>query len=240
MDWVDVGAKALNLASALGGGKVRRDIPYGEHPRHRLDLYLPRRPAASAPIMLFFYGGGWVKGSRDMYAFVGRALADNGICAVMPDYRLGQPASKAVEDGVLALHWVTQNRAGPVFVAGHSAGAHIAASMAYGRAFSRAKLAGFLGLAGPYQYLAGATPAFTPPAFIATAGRDRLIPGSVAQRFAERLRSAGVGVETRDYPGATHATLVGALSPLLRSVGPVLQDMTAFVERVVAQPSVTP
>jgi acetyl esterase/lipase len=37
-------------------------------------------------VVVFFYGGNWVAGEREDYAFVGRALASRGIVAVIADY----------------------------------------------------------------------------------------------------------------------------------------------------------
>ena len=47
-----------------------------------------KAPAGGWPMVVFFYGGGWVKGDRGDHRFVGRALASRGIIAVVPDYRL--------------------------------------------------------------------------------------------------------------------------------------------------------
>src|SRR4051812_35529912 len=55
-----------------------RDVPYGPDPRQRLDVYAPKRPAAPAPVAVFFYGGSWDSGRRQDYNWVGRALAANG------------------------------------------------------------------------------------------------------------------------------------------------------------------
>ena len=38
--------------------------------------------------MVFWYGGGWVEGSKKNYRFVGAALASRGLVTVIPDYRL--------------------------------------------------------------------------------------------------------------------------------------------------------
>ena len=114
-------------------------VAYGPHPRHRLDVYAPvKRGAAPLPIVVFFYGGGWVRGHRSEFGFVGRALAARGYMAVMPDYRLAPehrfPAY--LEDGALALKWVVEHATElggdptRIAVAGHSAGGHLAGLLA--------------------------------------------------------------------------------------------------------------
>jgi acetyl esterase/lipase len=82
-------AVAMLLDLAAGGRAVRRtDIAYAPGARGRLDLYLPRRPAAGAPMAVFLYGGTWRSGDRGFYRFVGAALAGRGIATAIPDYRV--------------------------------------------------------------------------------------------------------------------------------------------------------
>jgi acetyl esterase/lipase len=69
----------LGLLNSLGprdGGvrRVARDIAYGDDPRQRLDLYAPTAPG-TYPVLVFFYGGGWDSGSRDLYGWAAQALA---------------------------------------------------------------------------------------------------------------------------------------------------------------------
>jgi acetyl esterase/lipase len=63
-------------------------LPYGRHDRNRLDIYHPHARRPNTPALVFFYGGAWVKGSRRMYEFVGRAFASRGYKTIIPDYRL--------------------------------------------------------------------------------------------------------------------------------------------------------
>src|SRR5580698_8961964 len=63
------------------------DLAYGQDPRQRLDIYSPRH-ATNPPVVIFWYGGSWVKGKKSNYRFVGTTLAERGLVAVLPDYRL--------------------------------------------------------------------------------------------------------------------------------------------------------
>src|SRR5262245_55759872 len=56
-------------------------LAYGGKPRQKLDVYKPRH-AAKAPVLVFFYGGSWQGGSRDLYPFVGTSL--RGLCLIAP------------------------------------------------------------------------------------------------------------------------------------------------------------
>ena len=164
------GCSPLSFLNAVAPGKgyaVQTGIPYGSLPRQKLDLYLPRQVAAPAPVVIFFYGGGWEEGSRGDYRFVGAALAAKGIAVAIPDYRVYPEVvfPSFVEDGALAAKWVQDNAAGlggdprRLYLMGHSAGAHIAAMLSLNHkyleaaGFDRRAVAGLIGLSGPYDFL---------------------------------------------------------------------------------------
>ncbi|MEP6633526.1 MAG: alpha/beta hydrolase [Luteimonas sp.] len=146
-----------------------------------LDIYRARHAAPGpVPVVVFFYGGSWQRGSRDQYRFVGDRLADNGILTIVADYRT-YPRTVFpgfMDDAAEAVAWSVKHAAdyggdpSRVFIAGHSAGAQIAGLLGTdGRYLARAgtslgRIAGVIGLSGPYnfeitgQYLA----VFGPPA----------------------------------------------------------------------------
>ena len=51
--------------------------PYGRGPRQSLDIWVPENAQADdrLPVIIFFYGGGWDSGSRDLYGWAAQALA---------------------------------------------------------------------------------------------------------------------------------------------------------------------
>ena len=135
-------------AALPGDGKARlaaRGIAYGPAERQRLDVWTPGRPAVGAglPMVVFFYGGGWVSGSRQDYGFAGSAFAGKGFVAVIPDYRLVPTVRfpTFVQDGALAVKWARDHAAQyggdpkRITLAGHSAGAYNAAMLALDRRF---------------------------------------------------------------------------------------------------------
>jgi acetyl esterase/lipase len=161
------GPRLLNALVPGDGYRVEHDLPYGDDPRQRLDLYLPDRLAGRAPVVVFFYGGRWEAGDKGQFQFVGQALASRGFVAVIPDYRR-YPAvrfPRFVEDGAAAVAWVRDNvgefggDAGSIHLMGHSAGAHIAALLALDHDYLAAAgvapgaITSLIGLAGPYDFL---------------------------------------------------------------------------------------
>jgi acetyl esterase/lipase len=260
----------LNLWEPTGAWEEYPDLCYGAGPRQRLDVYRPRH-AAKAPVLVFFYGGSWQRGSRDLYRFVGTALAAQGIVTVVPDYSLFPPARfpMFVEDAARAVRFARDNATqwgsdpARLVLMGHSAGAYIAAMLSFDPQWlrqvglnSQTDLAGFIGLAGPYDFLpiksrtlrtifGGADRRETQPisfvtgkeapSLLLTAGRDPLVRPDNSRRMAEKIRAHGGVAEERTYRGVGHLTLIGAFAPSLRVLAPVLRDVTQFVWRVTSR-----
>ncbi|WP_309661924.1 alpha/beta hydrolase [Sphingomonas sp.] len=143
-------------------------VPYGPNPRLKLDVWVPstRHPGKALPVVLFFYGGGWVAGERGDYGFAGRAFAGQGFVAIVPDYRLVPDVRfpNFIEDGALAVKWARAHAAefggdpARITLAGHSAGSYIGAMIALDRHYLVAagvdphiiRAAAFL--SGPYDF----------------------------------------------------------------------------------------
>ena len=256
----------------------KADVAYGGLPRQKLDVYMPAQPIADgalavggAPLVVFFYGGSWSAGNRADYRFVGEALASQGIVAVVADYRLSPEVRYPVfvQDSALAVRWAFDNAqkygADPerIFVMGHSAGAYNAAMLALDKRWlgavglSPAKLAGWIGLAGPYDFLpigdrktqvafewpntppdsqalfhAGSSTAASPPALLLAPLNDSLVN---TQRstvgMANRLKSSGVRVQSELFDTVSHITIVATMASVLRGRAPVLERVVGFVKQ---------
>ena len=244
---------------------------YGGAPRQLLDVYRPLANTAPAegarPLVVFFYGGTWSGGDRASYRFVGEALASRGAVVVLPDYRLSPQVRYPVfvRDSALAVKWALDNAARlgadpkQVYVMGHSSGGYNAAMVALDARWLREagaspnQLAGWIGLAGPYDFLPIENPqarvafnwpdtspdsqpiahvtAAAPRALLMAASGDKLVnPVRNTQQMAERLRNAGVPVQTRVFDNLSHMTLIGAVAgPLEWLGGPVLPPLLDFL-----------
>jgi acetyl esterase/lipase len=160
-------ADLLNIVSPRRGLQVHTGIAYGRGPRRMLDVYRPDAGGA-APVVVFFYGGSWQSGDRDLYRFVGASLATRGIVAIIPDYTVypGARYPDFLDDAAEAVRFVRDNVAGwqgdprRIVLMGHSAGAYIGAMLALDRRWlgrvdldAGRDLAGMVGLAGPYDFL---------------------------------------------------------------------------------------
>ena len=242
-------------------------LAYGPHARQQVDVYQPKSNAGNAPLVVFFYGGSWSSGNRADYRFVGEALAAQGIVTVVADYRLSPEVRYPVfvQDSALAVRWAVDNAskygADParIFVMGHSAGAYNAAMLALDKRWlgavnlSPSRLAGWIGLAGPYDFLpigdAKTQVAFnwpntspdsqplvhassaSPPALLLAPAQDSVVsPQRSTVAMAQRLKSSGVRVESELFDGVSHVTLVAAMASVLRGRAPVLARVTDFVK----------
>ncbi|WP_062211948.1 alpha/beta hydrolase [Streptomyces sp. NBRC 109706] len=108
------------------------DVPYGERERNRVDLYPGDRP--ETPCLVFLHGGYWQRNGREDFAAVAAGVRHHGWSAALPGYTLAPAASLTgiVAEVRLALDWLAAHGpahgiAGPLLLAGWSAGAQLAA-----------------------------------------------------------------------------------------------------------------
>lgn len=261
------GVDLLNATVATDTYRRTSDVPYGPDPRQKLDIYQPKGQVRNAPLIVFFYGGSWSSGERADYRFVGEALASEGIVTLVADYRLSPqfryPAF--VEDSAKAVHFgfdhASEYGADParVFVMGHSAGGYNAAMVALdprwlaAEGMKPSQLAGWIGLAGPYDFLPigdpktqvafnwPSTPAdsqplshaskASPPALLLAPVNDKVVdPVRSTARMAQKLKASGVRVESELFEDVSHVTLIASMATVLRKKAPVLERITAFVK----------
>jgi len=264
--------KVLNALTPDDTFHSTTGIAYGDDPRQKLDVYVPRQPLKDAPVVVFFYGGSWNSGARGDYAFVGEALASRGIVAVLADYRLYPQVRYPLflEDSARAVAWtrahIREFSGNPqrLYLMGHSSGAYNAAMLALDPGLLNAvgmspeDLSGWIGLAGPYDFLPIENPQVRPvffwpdsppqsqpinhvrsgepPALLIAATKDNLVnPARNTAGLARKLREAGVPVQDLYYSRPNHVTLVASLSRPLRRLAPVLDQVVAFVKHTPAQ-----
>lgn len=161
------GADLLNLTIPRSGYVLHKDIAYGTEPRQMMDIYVPDRITADTCVMVFFYGGSWQGGSKDIYRFVGQAFTSKNCITVIPDYRVYPDVSYPVflEDSAKAVTWVHDNIAKygaltkDIYLSGHSAGAYNAMMLTLRPELLAAAdgkiswIKGTIGIAGPYNFL---------------------------------------------------------------------------------------
>ncbi len=257
----------INLLPVTPGATVEQAISYGDHSRKKLDVYRPINPTSSSAIIVYFYGGGWHQGDRGLYRFLGHKLASMGHYAVIPDYRLFPEAvfPSFVEDGAEAVNYVLDNlntianQDRPVFLMGHSAGAHISAMITLDPRFLENvghrtdELAGFIGLAGAYDFLpitskktGAAFPDKTnrkqsqpitfidetdPPLFLAHGDKDKRVWLKNSLNLANRTKDFSIPATLKVYPEVGHADILRPFVPFMGDDHGLLSAISDFVYR---------
>ena len=107
-----------------------------------LNLYITKpddwKPGDSRPAIVFFHGGGWVKGAPGQFTEHSKHFASRGMVCIQVQYRLidrkkGETPMKCIQDAKSAMRWV-RSRAKKLGIdpdriasGGGSAGGHLAA-----------------------------------------------------------------------------------------------------------------
>lgn len=119
---------------------VVKNIPYGPHERHILDVHTDsHRNGDGRPVIMYFHGGGFVRGNKDGSRNVADYFASLGLVGVNATYRLAPEAKwpDGANDVGAAVAWVKANISDyggdpdQIFVVGKSAAAAHAATYAF-------------------------------------------------------------------------------------------------------------
>jgi len=210
------------------------DLQYGAAGRrHRLDVYHHRGRPSGAPVLIHLHGGGYHRGRKSSQSLpLLHRLASRGWVCVSANYRL-RPEVRHPEhliDLKRVIAWVREHGheygADPaaLFVAGSSAGGHLAALAALtpgdpalqpGFEAADTSVTAVIGLNGYYGAYYGQGPesspsahvtADAPPFLLVHGDRDTMVPVDIARRFAADLRGVSAGpVVYAELPGAQHA-----------------------------------
>lgn len=265
------GTRLLVANGIARGGDYRlsADLAYGDDPRQRLDIYLPEQPLPTRPTLIFVPGGCWGACEtypKEDYRFVADAFTAQGYAVVIPDYRL-YPAVKfatIIGDVRDAVEWVARHGAqhglntDALVLMGHSAGAQMTALLtldeSYLTADTRSRLKGYVGLAGPYDFLPytksyqpdlfGPEPLYPasqpvnfvggdePPLLLLYGTADTTVKPRNILSLTRRVQEQGGVVQARCYAGIDHGSIVGALSRPLQDDTPVYADILAFLAQI--------
>lgn len=122
----DAAAAAFRAAQ---GARARLDLPYGPHPRQRYDLFLPG--GAPRGLAVFVHGGYWLSFGRESWSHLAAGPLARGWAVALPSYRQAPEVGISEITGDIArmLRQAAAEVAGPLLLAGHSAGGHLVARM---------------------------------------------------------------------------------------------------------------
>jgi arylformamidase len=127
--WAEQGAATRRRRAGL------IDVPYGNDVGERLDFF--PTPTGGAPLFVFIHGGYWRSLDKFDFSWVAPAFLDAGVAVALTNYALAPRVTveAIVGQQLHALAWLVRHAGEVSFdprrivVAGHSAGAHLAAMM---------------------------------------------------------------------------------------------------------------
>lgn len=120
------------------GARMWSGSSYGQGARERIDILLPPRLRAGAPIHMFVHGGYWRSGEKSAHTCVAAPVLEVGGIAAIVEYDLmpGTRLAAIVDQVRRAAAWLARQAPGlgadpaRLTVSGHSAGAHLSSYLA--------------------------------------------------------------------------------------------------------------
>uniref|UniRef100_A0A0D9V3E9 protein-S-isoprenylcysteine alpha-carbonyl methylesterase n=1 Tax=Leersia perrieri TaxID=77586 RepID=A0A0D9V3E9_9ORYZ len=192
--------------------QVRRSIVYGEQPRNRLDLYVPKDIRKPCPVVAFVTGGAWIIGN-------------------FPQGTIGDMVSDASQGISYVCNNIASYGGDPnrIYLMGQSAGAHISACALMDQAlkessgqsisWSVTQIKSYFGLSGGYNIHS-----------LVDHFHERGLSRSIflSQTFANVLQQAGAQAKLLLYEGKTH-TDIFLQDPLRGGRDPLVEDVLSVI-----------
>lgn len=121
---------------------ILKDIPYGSHERHKLDIFMPENPKSTSGVILFIHGGGWIQGDKSGHHHDTDFFSKSGYISATMNYRFVDENTTVydeLDDITQALKTINNEcskygfNLEKLLLSGGSAGAHLALLYAYTR-----------------------------------------------------------------------------------------------------------
>lgn len=213
---------ACAIAMPAAGQEMKANIPYvpeNAHARHVLDVYAPPG-AKNLPVLFWIHGGGWQQGDKTSVQNKPGWFVDRGFVMVSTNYRLLPEVDMGTltRDVAKALGWTHQHIAEHggdpkrILVAGHSAGAQLAALLCTDGRYLKAEGVSFTDLIGCVP-VDGDT--YDVPAIIETAETRRRVHGQAPPNYGHREKFGDDPALHKDFSAVTHVTRDRRIPPFL-------------------------
>ena len=266
----NTGLFVVNSLAKLDDYSVYENIAYGPDEFNQLNVYVPANhsPEANLSTVIFFYGGCWGgcrTYTKEHYLFVAQALTSQSYITVLTDYRRYPHVKfpEIIDDARASVEWVKSNinqfggNPGSIYLMGHSAGAHLGAMLTFNKTYLQpetyAGIKGFIGLAGPYDFLPLTKPyqqaVFAPPSkypesqpinfvdgqepplLLLYGNNDKIIKPRDIQNLSAKVAAIGGSVTSHYYDDIDHISILSALSIPKQNSQSVLNDIIRFLDQ---------
>lgn len=211
----------LTLAVVAHAQTIKRDIPYAgvDDPKRTLDVYAPAG-AKNLPVAFWIHGGGWEQGDKGQVKLKPQMFMDKGFVFVSVNYRL-LPAvdmGTLIRDVAQSFHWMEEHVAEfggdprRVLVAGHSAGAQLAAILCTDEKYLKEQGVSF-------DVLKGCMPVdgdtYDIPAMIEVTELRCRLCGMPLPKFGHRAKFGDDPAKHRDFSAVYHVAKDKGIPPFL-------------------------
>jgi acetyl esterase/lipase len=229
---------AVALVFQAYAQNVKRDIPYADpaDPRQVLDVYAPSN-AKDLPVVFWIHGGGWETGDKADVKAKPQAFMDKGFVFVSTNYRLlpSVDMGTLIGDVAKSFGWVHNHIAeyggdpNRVLVAGHSAGAQLAALICTDERYLKSQGISF-------DVLIGCVPVdgdtYDIPAIIETEDTRWRVHHLPPLKFGHREKFGNDPEKFRDFSAVYHVAKGTGIPPFLILYSTGSPDTTAQALRL--------
>ena len=113
-----------------GLGQGLKNVPYGDHPRQRYDMFTPKTEAKGT--IIFIHGGYWMRTGREHWSFLAEGMLAHGWAVAIPSYPLAPEVKiSAITTSIVeAANHIASQTTGALRLIGHSAGGHLVSRLA--------------------------------------------------------------------------------------------------------------
>jgi acetyl esterase/lipase len=259
-----------NTLARLNDYTVIEDRTYGKGKFNTLDIYVPEVAQSlntPFPVVIFFYGGCWggcTTFNKENYRFVAQALTSNNFITIIGDYRRYPDVlfPEIINDSKQIVEWVKthikdyQGDSDRIFLMGHSAGAHLAAMLTLNENYLEPEtyqaIKGFIGLAGPYDFLPLTEPyqktifgplvkypdsqpinfidGYEPPLLLLQGNHDTKVLPKNAKNLYRKVKQKLGCAQLQLYENMDHSEILAAFATSIRIKKPILSDVIKFLQ----------
>ncbi|NXP20753.1 KFA formamidase, partial [Scytalopus superciliaris] len=122
---------AAGTERARASAQTSLHVPYGSGDGEKLDIYFPKDPSGTFPVLVYIHGGYWQCLSKDEAGFAAPPLVSRGVMVVAVGYDTAPRGhmDTMVSEVRRSLAFLVEQYPGirGIYLCGHSAGAHLAA-----------------------------------------------------------------------------------------------------------------